>query len=177
MSRRKILTVPGLFNSGPDHWQTHWEQTVPNVERIHQRDYDNAVCSEWVETIHNAVAPYGNDVVLVGHSCGSIAIAHWGQKYGLGIAGAMLVGPSDVEQSDFPRNAVGFTPVPLEPLPFPTIVVASSDDPYVAVERAAYFASCWRSTLVNIGAAGHINSASGHGPWPEGIDILKRLLL
>lgn len=176
MSRRKILTIPGLFSSGPDHWQTHWERTLPNIERIHQRDYENAVCSEWVETIQNVAAESGNEVVLVGHSCGSIAIAHWAKKYDAHIAGAMLVGPSDVEQPDFPKNAIGFAPVPLEPLPFPTIVVASSDDPYVSLERATYFASCWRSTLVNIGPAGHINTASGHGSWPAGIDILKGLL-
>lgn len=173
---RRILTVPGLFSSGQDHWQTHWEKTLPNIERIHQRDYENAVCSEWVESIQNAVVASGNDVVLVGHSCGSIAIAHWARKYSVGVAGAMLVGPSDVEQPEFPKNAVGFAPVPLERLPFPTIVVASSNDPYVLLERATYFASCWGSKLVNIGHAGHINTTSGHGPWPEGVEVLRGLL-
>jgi uncharacterized protein len=170
-----ILTVPGLFNSGPDHWQTHWERRLPNIHRIHQRDYENAVCSEWVETIQAVVKKHGPDVVLVGHSCGSIAIPHWAAKYPLKIKGAMLVGPSDVELPDFPKNAVGFKPVPLEELPFPTIVVASSEDPYVALERAEYFAKHWGSTVVNIGPAGHINAASGYGPWAEGMELLRTL--
>lgn len=173
---RKILLVPGLFNSGPDHWQSHWERTLPNVERIHQHDYENAVCSEWIDTIQKSVIGRENDVVLVGHSSGSIAIPHWAKKFGGRVAGAMLVGPSDVEAPDFLKNAIGFKPIPLDPLPFPTIVVASSEDPYVSLERATYFASRWGSKLVNIGPAGHINTASGHGPWPEGIEILRELL-
>lgn len=173
---RTILTIPGLFNSGPDHWQSHWERTLPNIERVHQRDYDNAVCSEWIETIQKAVGGQTAAVVLVGHSCGSIAIAHWAKEFGGHVAGAMLVGPSDVEQPDFPQNAVGFSPVPLDPLPFPSIVVASSDDPFVSLGRAKQFALRWGSKFVNIGPAGHINTSSGHGPWPEGIEILKDLL-
>lgn len=176
MATRKILIVPGLNNSGPDHWQSHWERTLPNIERIQQRDYETPVCSEWIETIQKAVDGRASEVVLVGHSSGSIAIAHWAKKYGVRIAGAMLVGPSDVERSDFPYQITGFKPIPLDPLAFPSIVVASSDDPYVTLQRAMQFASCWRSQLVNLGPAGHINTASGHGAWPEGVEILRQLL-
>ena len=28
-----ILTVPGLNNSGPGHWQTLWEQQLPGCHR------------------------------------------------------------------------------------------------------------------------------------------------
>ncbi len=171
-----ILTVPGLFNSGPDHWQSHWERQLPNIRRIHQQDYENAVCSEWVQAIDATLRQYGDDVVLVGHSCGSIAIPHWAAKHSRKIKGAVLVGPSDVEQPDFPKNAVGFKPIPLEQLPFPSIVIASSEDPYIALPRAEYFAKCWGSRLIDIGPAGHINAASGHGPWPEGRQILERFI-
>ncbi len=172
-----ILTIPGLFNSGPDHWQTHWERSLPNIHRIHQRDYEHAVCSDWVETIDASVREHGSDVVLVGHSCGSIAVPHWAAMYSRKIAGAMLIAPSDAEQPDFPPNAIGFTPIPLQPLPFPTIVVASSQDPDLARDRALHFASCWRAQFVDIGPAGHINTASGHGPWPEGKKILEEFVV
>jgi predicted alpha/beta hydrolase family esterase len=173
---RTILTIPGLFNSGPDHWQSHWERTLPNIERIHQRDYENATCSEWIVNIQKSVVGRSEDVVLVGHSCGSIAIAFWSKEFGGHVAGAMLVSPSDTEQQNFQKNAIGFAPVPLDRLPFPSIVVASSDDPYLSLSRATYFASNWGSKLVNVGSAGHINTASGHGPWAEGLEILKELL-
>jgi serine hydrolase len=171
-----ILTIPGLFDSGPDHWQTHWERALPNMHRIRQRDYEQAVCSEWIDTIEAAVRRHGPDVVLVAHSCGSIAIAHWAVKHPQKIAGAMLVGPSDAEMPDFPPNAIGFTPIPLQRLPFPAIVVASSDDPFVTSDRASYFAKSWSAQLINIGPAGHINTASGHGAWPEGRKILEEFV-
>jgi predicted alpha/beta hydrolase family esterase len=53
------------------------------------------------------------------------------------------------------------------------MVVASSEDEYAPFERSKRFASAWGSEFVNIGAAGHINAASGYGPWPEGLRMLK----
>lgn len=176
MSTRKILIIPGLNSSGPDHWQSHWERTLPNIERIHQRDYEAPICSEWIDTIQKKVESVGPDAILVGHSSGAIAISHWAKKFGTPIAGAMLVGPSDVERADFPYQITGFKPIALDRFSFPSIVVASSNDPYVTLERATYFASRWGSKLVNVGPAGHINTASGHGPWPEGIELLRELL-
>jgi predicted alpha/beta hydrolase family esterase len=54
-------------------------------------------------------------------------------------------------------------------------VVASSNDEYVSLQRAQYFADNWGSTFINIGNKGHINSASGLGDWPEGYELLQRL--
>jgi predicted alpha/beta hydrolase family esterase len=91
------------------------------------------------------------------------------------IKGALLVAPSDIEAPAYTFKAEGFAPIPLERLPFPTIVVASSNDVWVSLERARFFADAWGSEFLNIGEAGHINAASGHGEWREGMDILKRL--
>ena len=172
----KIFTVPGLGSSGPEHWQTHWERQLPNCERIQQRDFDNAVCSEWIANIEAAVQREGDNVVLVGHSSGSLAIAHWGLKFGHKIAGAFIVAPSDVEMPGFPYNPIGFAPIPLQRLPFRSVVVASSEDPYAPFHRSQQFAKAWGSEFVNIGSAGHINAASGHGPWPEGLQLLRSFL-
>ena len=172
----KVLVVPGLGSSGPQHWQTLWELQLPNCKRIQQRDFDNAVCSEWIANIDAAVQREGKDVVLVGHSSGSLAIAHWGLKYHRNILGAFIVAPSDVEMPGFPFNPVGFAPIPLERLPFKSVVVASSHDQYAHFERSQQFAKAWGSDFINIGPAGHINTASGHGPWPEGLKLLKEFL-
>ncbi len=64
--------------------------------------------------------------------------------------------------------------MPLIPLPFPSIVVASTDDPCVSLDRAELFARSWGSRLVNLGKAGHINSASRLGSWPEGLEPTRR---
>ena len=107
-------------------------------------------------------------------------IAFWSIKYGsttqAHIKGALLVSPSDMEAPDFPEEIAGFKPMPLESLNFKTIVVVSSNDPWVSVERAEYFAKCWGAELVNVGPKGHINPGAGYGPWPEGEELLARLL-
>lgn len=172
----KILIIPGLGNSGPQHWQTLWESQLPNCERVMQRDFDNAVCSEWIETMDAAIRRHADNVVLVGHSSGSQAIAHWSQKYGRKAVGAFLVGPSDVERPDFPYKITGFAPIAMNKLGFPSVVVASSDDQYVTLERAKQFAAAWGSEFVNVGKAGHINAASGHGPWAEGLALLREFV-
>ena len=172
----KVLMVPGLGSSGTQHWQTIWEPQLPGCERIQQRDFDNAVCSEWIENINAVVQRQNKDVELVGHSCGSLAIAHWAVKYRRKIAGAFIVAPSDVEMPGFPYHPVGFAPIPLERLPFPSIVVASSEDEYASFKRSQQFAKAWGSELLNIGSAGHINAASGYGPWPEGLKLLNEFL-
>jgi hypothetical protein len=87
----------------------------------------------------------------------------------------MLVAPSDIETPAYTFPATGFAPIPLVRFNFRTIVVASADDPWVSIERAQYFANHWGSEFINIGNAGHINAASGHTRWNEGLEILKRL--
>jgi predicted alpha/beta hydrolase family esterase len=113
-------------------------------------------------------------VVLVAHSLGCSTIAHWANKYQRKIKGALLVAPSDPEASKYTFPAIGFAPIPLEQINFKTVVVTSSDDNWVSLERAIYFANCWGSELINLGKAGHINVASGHTNWIEGLQLLKK---
>ena len=102
-------------------------------------------------------------------------VAQWARSgSALRIAGAFMVCPSDVEAQSYPVDANGFAPVPMEKLPFPSMAVASSDDPFVTIERARAIASAWGSTLVEIGAAGHVNGDCGYGPWPEGEKLLDQ---
>ena len=175
MSDLKIFILPGLNNSGPQHWQTHWEQSY-GFTRIQQKDWDTPRCGDWISAIETALAPWPSEkVILVGHSLACATIVHWARSYGHIIKGALLVGPSDVEAPSYPTGTSGFDPMPLFKLPFPSIVVASTDDFYVSLARAAYFSEQWGSRLLNIGALGHINSASNLGDWPEGYELLKTL--
>lgn len=168
--------VPGLGNSGPEHWQTFFETTGENFRRINQQEWDTPACNNWIETIEEAIASYDPaTVVLVGHSLGCSTIAHWAKKYKRKIKGALLVAPSDLEAPQYTFPATGFAPIPMDKIHFKTIVVASADDPWVSLERAEYFASYWGSEFINIGNAGHINTASGHKEWKEGLTILKTL--
>ena len=170
------LIVPGLGNSGPEHWQTFFENSSDNFKRIIQQEWDAPACNDWVTTIEKSVSDYyPATVILIGHSLGCTTIAHWANRYKKKIKGALLVAPSDVEAQEYTFPAKGFSPTPTEKINFKTIVVASEDDPWVSLQRAKHFAENWGSEFVNIGKAGHINAASGHKEWKEGLDILKRL--
>jgi predicted alpha/beta hydrolase family esterase len=166
--------VPGLGNSGPDHWQTYFEQTLSNCKRIEQQEWDAPDCIDWINTIDAALNGYDlSAVVLIGHSLGCTAIAHWFVHFGKSIKGALLVAPSDIESPVYTFPATGFTPIPLRKFPFKTVVAASTNDEWVSFQRAAFFAEQWGSELVNIGNAGHINAAAGYGKWEDGIALLN----
>lgn len=168
--------IPGLGNSGPDHWQTHFENSDRAFKRINQREWESPECIDWIRTIDTALSDYDlSAVVLIGHSLGCATIVHWAARYNKVIKGALLVAPSDLEAPQYTFPAKGFSPIPKVKINFKTIVVASEDDIWVSMDRARYFADCWGSELVNIGNAGHVNAASGYGEWAEGLEILKRI--
>jgi len=175
----KTLILPGLSNSGPEHWQSRWEAMDSRCERVQQAEWDAPRCSDWMARLDAAVAASAEPVVLVGHSSSCALVAHWARSASpeqrARVRGALLVAPSDPDGPAYPAGPTGFSPVPLERLPFPSIVVISRDDIYVTPERAAEYATAWGSRVVDIGAAGHINSASGLGDWPAGRALLDEL--
>ncbi|MBI3776751.1 MAG: alpha/beta hydrolase [Gammaproteobacteria bacterium] len=171
-----VLILPGIGNSGPDHWQSRWEKDNPSFMRVQQNDWDHAVCAEWLAVLENSVARVGTDAVLVAHSLACLLVAHWASSTKLKIKGALLVAPPNPNGPNFPQKAIGFSPVLLRRLTFPSIVVASTNDPYGSLDFAKSAAVAWGSPFVNIGAAGHINSESGLGDWNEGFSLLRQLV-
>ncbi len=176
MKRHPVLILPGYGNSGPEHWQTRWQHAHREYRRVEQRDWNAPDCDEWVETLDAAIAACTRPPVLVAHSLAVAQVAQWAARHRRPIHGALLVSPSDVDSPEHTPDAVrGFGPMPLERLPFASIIVVSANDPYVSVERAEQFARAWGSALINIGAAGHINAESGLGDWQQGHDLLMQL--
>jgi prephenate dehydrogenase len=174
-----VLVVPGWQNSGPRHWQTIWEGQSPIFLRVQQKDWEFPHREWWLQRISEEVQQAPAPIVFAAHSLGCVAIAHWCQvalNAVHKIKGALLVAPVDVDGKETPRQLKDFAPVPKRLLPFPSIVVASSNDPFLSVERARELAQAWGSRLVNIGPAGHINGDSGLGDWPEGKRLLRHLI-
>ncbi len=169
------FVLPGLNSSGPRHWQTRWEELY-GFTRIHQQDWDYPDKDDWIHTLQETIAPFPpQQVILIGHSLACATIAYWADRYKKIIKGAFLVAPSDTEAPSYPPGTTGFAPMPLNRLPFPSIVVASSNDNYVSLERAKYFAGQWGSRFLALGNLGHINGDSGLGDWPEGYQLLQTL--
>lgn len=169
------LILPGIRNSGPAHWQSLWEAKSPTFVRVQQRDWDNPVCEEWLGVLEKSVARTGAGVVLVAHSLACLLVAHWAERAHLKVKGALLVALPNPDGPNFPKEATGFSPIPLEPFTFPSIVVASSNDPYASLEYAKSCALAWGSRFVSAGAVGHISANSGLGEWREGFALFREL--
>jgi len=170
-----VFIIPGYGDSGPTHWQSLWQEKNKEFIRVVQRSWDDPQCAEWVDKLDTAVRDSGPKTILVAHSLGCLLVAHWAAASSHQVAAALLVAPPDPLAAVFPPAIQGFAPVPLRRLPFPTILVASSNDSYATPAFTAKCATAWGSELVDIGPAGHINSASGLGDWPKGRTLLAKL--
>ncbi|MCQ3031077.1 alpha/beta hydrolase [Pseudomonas syringae] len=173
----RVLILPGLFNSGETHWQSQWERQFPELYRVEQQDWETPFAADWVERLNQEITATDGEVVLVGHSLACTLITLWAEQYPEAnkVLGALLVAPSDTEAESYPPGTSGFTPMSTRRLPFRSITVASTNDPYVTQERARLFSEAWGSELIWLESAGHINGQSGYGPWPEGIELLYQL--
>jgi predicted alpha/beta hydrolase family esterase len=167
-----IIIVPGWRDSGPGHWQSLWAAQLPGALRVQQDDWITPSRSAWVESISRTILAQLDPVVVVAHSLGCIATTHLPAQAAERIQGALLVAPADPE-----RRAVlaDFAPAPYQPLPYRSIIVASSNDPYCPVRTAGAYARAWGSEFVRLQKAGHINVESGFGPWPLGLALLQSL--
>ncbi|MDH4981716.1 alpha/beta hydrolase [Hyphomicrobium sp. D-2] len=163
------LIVPGLHGSGTDHWQTWLEARLPNVERVHQADWGTPNLELWSARVRAAIDRADGPVVLVAHSFGCLASVEAAAQRPDRVGALMLVAPADPERFD-----VG---VFLQDgrLRAPSVVVASTNDPWMSFDGAAHWASAWGAELINLGPAGHINAAAGFGAWPRGLKILADL--
>lgn len=175
-SQSPLLIIPGLNGSGPQHWQTLWEQGQPGFNRVTQKDWDHPDLNLWIAELEKAITAFGTQSILVAHSLGCALVAHWAAQTRLEVKAAMLVAPPDVWRDSFPQEAKSFSPMPLDPLPFNSIVVASTNDPFATIERAQHFAKCWKSRFINLGDKGHINAQSNIADWKEGKNLLATLL-
>jgi uncharacterized protein len=175
---RPILIIPGYGNSGPGHWQSLWENSLRDAKRVRMPNWDFPHRADWIEALDAAIREASEIAppILVAHSLGCITVAHWTDRYQRPIHGALLVAPVDVERPDTPEVVKDFAPVPMFGLPFPSHVVASSDDPFTSLQRAREFADAWDSLFTDLGPRGHINTASGFGEWPRGEAFLQDLM-
>lgn len=181
ISEADILILPGLGNSGSGHWQRRWAERFSTGRVVEQDEWDQPVLADWVGRLHQEIMLATRPVVLIAHSLAVPLVVHTAQNLkDAKVRGAFLVSPPDLEDADLvaelPHQVRTFRNVPRDPLPFPSLLVASTNDRYVSVARAVDMSTAWGSELHLAGEAGHINVASGHGPWPEGLLMFTRLM-
>ncbi|PHR83526.1 MAG: alpha/beta hydrolase [Colwellia sp.] len=171
-----IVFVPGYGNSINGHWQEIWCKEFKNSYWVEQHDWETPHCFDWVEALDLLIQSIEGPILLVTHSLGGSTVVEWSKKHTANILGVFLVAVPDVQSANFPEAISGYQTPPLEKLAFPTLVLASTDDPYSTLARTKYFAKNWGSELISIGNLGHVNTDSNIGEWPEGKKLLNNFI-
>jgi predicted alpha/beta hydrolase family esterase len=175
----RYLIVPGWQGSPAEHWQSHWQQELPACSRVEQDDWLLPQRQAWITQLELQIAADPRPVLLIAHSLGCVTVAHWAVQASPAllarVRGALLVAPADVERQDCPAPLLNFAPLPTQRLPFPSVLVGSSNDHAADAPRALLFAQQWGSAAVILPQAGHINVQSGHHRWEQGFTWLYQL--
>ncbi|MBV8045697.1 MAG: alpha/beta hydrolase [Paludibacterium sp.] len=169
-SRFVYVLVPGLNDSGPEHWQSHWHAAHPSWLRMTQRQWSTPDLEGWLGAIRRRLAGQSKPAILIGHSMGALAACTMACRQPSAVAAVMLVAPAEPARFELEEQ------VPDGRLPCPGVLVASHNDPLLRFSRAEYWAEAWGCRLADIGEAGHVNVESGHGPWPHGLRLLSELV-
>lgn len=172
-SDAQIIMVPGLASPGEGHWQSRWEARLKTARWAGSAE-DPPSRDGRVDTLVAAVETGDKPTVLVAHGAGVLVVAFAAPRLLGRVAGALLVAPPDPAAPDL--VAAGYGDVPRDPLPFPSLLVASTTDPGCALAVADDLAAAWGSGFVDAGDAGRIDATSGHGPWPEGLTRFATLM-
>jgi len=175
----RYLIVPGWQGSPDDHWQSHWQQALPNGARVEQADWMTPRREDWVAELERCIAGSPQPSILVAHSLGCITVVHWAAQAPLEllrrVRGALLVAPADVQRNNCPEALRNFAPIPRQRLPFVSQLVGSDNDSAASAERAIELGLDWGSEIAILSGAGHINVKSGHHRWEQGFAYLYRL--
>jgi uncharacterized protein len=150
---------------------SRWESKLKTARRVQQDDWDVVDKVKWVARLLEQIEASVKPVVLVAHSCGVPTVVHAASRIADGkvIAAFLVASPSETATAGLPDMDRAFVPFPREPLRFPSLLVASRTDEHCTYDQAAELGLAWGSTMVDAGDVGQLNTASGHGPWPEGV--------
>lgn len=174
-----ILMLPGLEGGSSQHWYMLWKsENLLLTSRVEVSDWFNPHRDEYVDAVTAKIAERSNrPIILIGHSLGTMALVQGAEAWrNTSVCGVVLIGVPDLSQHDLFEHTKSYLPTPSSPLPFPSVVIASRTDEFCTYDVAARYASAWGSNLEDIGDSGHINPDSGHGPWPEGLDLIKAFI-
>lgn len=182
MDEVTVLFVPGLRDHVPDHWQTLLAAEIPGSITVEPLQIERLSREARVRALDEALGRIEGDVVIAAHSAGALMVVNWALRPTRDIRGALLATPADVENPlppGYPSfaelDANGWVPIPRHPLPFPTIVAASRNDPLAQFEKIAGLARAWGAEFHDAGDVGHLNPAAGFGPWSEARALLEKL--
>lgn len=177
-----VLFIPGLRDYVKNHWQTLTALSLSRSVTVEPLRVDGLSCKARVAAVDAALSSIQSDVIIAAHSAGCLMVAEWAKNPTRRVRAALLVTPADVENALPPGYPTldalrdnGWVPISRQRLPFPSLVVASRNDPLASFERVVGFSKNWGASLYDAGEVGHLNPIAGFGPWPAARDLLQRL--
>lgn len=166
----QFITLPGIGGSGDQHWQTLWEKNETSFNRMTVEDWDRPSLREWLDAVDAVVSDTAVRPILVAHSLSCLLAAEYVARTSSKVAGAFLVAPPDPTSKPFPKQAAAeFVSAGHQPLECPSVILASTNDPYGTLDYAKQRTSEWCGELVDLGPCGHVNDL---GEWKEGRRLL-----
>jgi uncharacterized protein len=179
-----VLIVPGLRDHVDVHWQTLLSKRLSKVKTVPPMGRNELECSKRIQAIEATIATIEGPVLIVAHSGGCIMVSHWARisSHAHRVRGALLATPPDFERpmpEGYPSldalSAGGWLPLARQRLPFRSLVASSDNDPLASRESVLTLASDWGSEVIDLGAVGHLNPASGYGEWAMANVLIERL--
>ena len=165
----KILLVPGLHNSGPDHWQSRWHQQFPQWQRMMGLPWDKPDLTVWSAKLASKLRSRRSRVHLVAHSFGALTAIAAARLQPDKVSSIFIVAPADPARFGIPDQVLAGS------IKVSAQLIASRNDPWMSFERAEFWSRQWQVPLFDAGEVGHINAQSGHGKWHQGLALLSTL--
>lgn len=177
-----ILLVYGYDGSGPGHWQ-RWlaDELRARGESVVFPELPDATEPQkdvWVRELQQLRLAADEPITFVCHSLGCWAVDHLLAEFGGdGVRGALLVAPPSPFLLFEPVET--FLPPPQRreawaPLAEYSRLIGSDDDDFTSIEEFRQIADDLGIGFTGLSGAGHINVASGYGPWPLALEWLER---
>ena len=174
------VIVPGVGGSEHDHWQSWLQRQLKSCSRVQQQDWNKPVLHTWVEQFVKTVQAIQEPIQIVAHSFGcltTVAALAQHPELNQNIKNLVLVAPANPARfgdAGFARESQNdyqqyFHQLKLQ---VPTQMIISENDPWLNFQDALQLAKAWKIRPKNLGQVGHINVASGFGPFPEIYDFL-----
>ncbi len=163
----KILLVPGMHNSGPDHWQSRWHQQFPQWQRMLGLPWDKPDLTVWSAKLASKLRSRRSRVHLVAHSFGALTAIAAARLQPDKVSSILIVAPADPARFGIPDEALAGS------IKVSAQLVASRNDPWMSFERAEYWSRQWQVPLFDAGEVGHINAQSGHGERSQRLNLLN----
>lgn len=172
--KRSFLILYGLGGSGPDHWQSWLARGLAaRGEAVHYPSLpnpDHPDKDQWLNALAQSMdaIPADEELTVVAHSLACILWFHYAaQGVQRKAEHVFLVAPPSVHTKL--DEVASFFPVParLEEVrnaAVQTLFIQSSNDPYCTLEDSLVYQGIGVPHLT-LPDMGHINIASGYGPW------------